>query len=45
MTSARSMQETGRPKPVLRDNPEGGGGRGLGVQDGGDTWITSADSC
>ena len=26
MTTARSRQETGHPKPVLRDNPEGRGG-------------------
>ena len=37
MTSASSMHEAGRSKPVLRDNPEGWGEEGgeRGVQDGG----------
>ena len=30
MTSASSMHEAGRPKPVLWDNPEGRGGEGSG---------------
>ena len=36
MTSASSMHEAGRSKPVLWDNPEGWGGEGggSGVQDG-----------
>ena len=47
MTSASSTHETGHPKPVLLDNPEGQGGEGggKGVQDGGDTCVTLADSC
>ena len=47
MTSASSTHETGHPKPVLLDNPEGqeGEGGGTGVQDGGDTCVTLADSC
>ena len=37
MTSASSMHEAGRSKPVFGDNPEGWGGEGVGrgVQDGG----------
>ena len=46
MTSASSMHEAERSKPVLWDNPEGGaeeeGERG--VQDG-DTCTPMADSC
>ena len=36
MTSANSMHETGYPKPLLWDNPEGWGGEGggRGFQDG-----------
>ena len=30
MTRASSTHEAGHPKPVLRDNPEGWGGRGGG---------------
>ena len=30
MTTASSMHEAGHSKPVLWDNPEGGGGEGAG---------------
>jgi len=46
MTSPNSMHETGPPKPVHWDNPEGydgeGGGRGVQM---GDTCIPVTDSC
>ena len=47
MTSASSMHEAGRPKPVLWDNPEvqGGEGSGRGVQDEGDTCAPVVNSC
>ena len=47
MISASSMHEAGHSKPVLWDNPEGGGGEGGGggVHDEGDTCIPVADSC
>ena len=37
MTSASLIQKAGHSKPVLRDNPEGWGGKGgeRGVRDGG----------
>ena len=35
MTSASSVHDTGDPKLVLCDNPEGEGGEGVRVQDGG----------
>ena len=35
MTSANLMNEAGNLKLVLWDNPEGWGGEGGGVQDGG----------
>ena len=45
MTSASSMHETGHPKPVLWDNPEGYGVEGVGkaVQAWGGTCIPVAD--
>ena len=47
MTSASSMHEAGRSKPVLWDNPEGWGREGgeRGVQEWGDTCTPVADSC
>ena len=41
MTSTSLMHETGQPKKVLWDNPEGQGGQGdgRGVHDGGDSCI------
>ena len=46
MTSASSMHEAGHSKPVLWDNPEGGGEEEgeRGVQDGGHM-CTMGDSC
>ena len=46
MTSASSMHEAGHSKLVLWDNPEGLGGEGFGVQDGGthvDPWLIRVD--
>ena len=47
MTSESLIHETGPPKPVLWDNPEGQGleGSGKGVQDVRDTCIPVTDSC
>ena len=47
MTSASSTHEAGHSKPVLRDNPEGWGGEGVGRGDSGsgDTRVPVADSC
>ena len=45
MASARLIHEAGHSKPVLAENPEGWGGEGGGVQDGGDMCIPVANSC
>ena len=47
MTSASSMHDTGDPKLVLCDNPEGEGGAGVRrVQDGREgTCMPAVDSC
>ena len=45
MTKASLMHEAGHSKPVLAENPEGRGGEGGGVQDGGDMCIRVANSC
>ena len=44
--SASLMHEAGHPKPVHCDNLEGQGGEAGGswVRDGGDTYISMADS-
>ena len=48
MTGASSMREAGHSKLVLRDNPEGSGGKGggRGAQDGGTRvhpWLIHVD--
>ena len=48
MTSTSSMHEAGHSKLVLRDNPEGSGGKGggRGAQDGGTRvhpWLIHVD--
>ena len=47
MTNASLMYEAGHPRLVLWGNPEGydGKGGGRGVQDGGDTYMSVANSC
>ena len=46
MTSASLMREAGHPELVLWNNPEGWGGEGGGIQDGGThvhLWLIHAD--